>query len=162
MSDLKTARGERELREGEIGHIINLEKGIAYIGGVSEARVGSLLTFNNGEQALVLNLQKNSLSASLLGSLSSITPSNYIVDVQTTSFPVGNAVLGRVLDPLGRPLDGGEEISTNEPRRISIHGKIPSIVQRTKPKRVISSGLTILDMFHPLSCGLRYAISGPR
>jgi len=144
-----------------VGTIIQVGDGIARIWGLSEALSMELLEFPHGIQGMVMNLEEESVGAVVLGDYKMLSEgdtvrcSGRVIDV-----PVGEGLLGRVVNPLGEPLDGKCPIKTTERRPIEI--KAPGVIQRQPVKQPLQTGIKAIDSMIPIGRGQRELIIGDR
>jgi F-type H+-transporting ATPase subunit alpha len=145
----------------EIGRVISVGDGIARIYGLDEAMAGELLEFTGNVRGMVLNLEESNVGAAILGDDRHIREgdevrrSGRIVEV-----PVGEATLGRVLTPLGEPIDGLGELKAKEFRKVEI--KAPGIVVREPVREPLQTGIKAIDAMIPIGRGQRELIIGDR
>jgi F-type H+-transporting ATPase subunit alpha len=145
----------------EIGKVAEIGDGIAIVAGLARALVDELLDFGGGLFGIVFDLEQDRLGVVLLGPSGSVVPGS---DVQRTdkviSVPVGDALLGRVVDALGRPRDGNGPIATD--RESPIEVAAPSILDRRPVTRPLATGLKAIDAAVPVGMGQRELIIGDR
>ena len=147
------------LRVTEQGTVLSVGDGIASINGLPSAAMEELLDFADGSRGLVYSLEKNSVSAILLeqtAMLSAGTP--VYLTGQRLSIPVGEALLGRVIDPLGAPLDG--DAPPDCPGRQKLESLSPPIVAREFVDQPLYTGNKIVDTLIPIGKGQRQLIIG--
>ncbi|MBI2060579.1 MAG: F0F1 ATP synthase subunit alpha [Nitrospirae bacterium] len=150
-----------EIDLAETGTILTVGDGIAKIYGLQKAMAGELLQFPHGLMGLVLNLEEDTVSAAVFGEVTHLKENDLVRRTgQIASVPVGDQLLGRVVDPLGQPLDGGPAISTKEIRRIEL--KAPGIVQRQGVKEPLQTGIKAIDAMIPIGRGQRELVIGDR
>ncbi len=159
QQELEQYRGKLKL-EG-IGTILQVGDGIARIYGLDDCMAGELLEFPGGVMGLALNLETNSVGTVILGSDRGLKDGDQVKRTgRIAQVPVGKALLGRVMDALGRPLDGKGPIVTNEFR--PIEGNAPSVIQRQPVKEPLMTGLKAVDAMIPIGRGQRELIIGDR
>ena len=145
----------------EVGRVIEVGDGIARVYGLSNVMSGEMVQFPNGIIGLAFNLEENSVGVIILGDYLAIEEGD---EVQSTgrllSVPVGEAVLGRVLDPLGNPLDGGPPIVTTERR--AVESRAPGVAGRQPVKQPLQTGIKAIDAMTPIGRGQRELIIGDR
>ena len=145
----------------ETGTVLSVGDGIARVYGLESAMAGELLEFPGNLMGLVLNLESDNVGAALFGDTSSIKEgatvkrTGRIMDV-----PVGEALIGRVVNSLGLPIDGKGPIETPHRRRVEI--KAPGILQRQGVKEPLQTGLKAIDALVPIGRGQRELIIGDR
>ncbi|HOU55109.1 MAG TPA: F0F1 ATP synthase subunit alpha [Myxococcota bacterium] len=151
----------RKVDVREKGTVITVGDGIARIHGLSGAMAGELLEFPHDVKGLVLNLEESNVGVALLGEVNRIREGD---ECQRTGriaqVPVGPAVVGRVVNALGAPIDGLGPIDTTEFRRIEL--KAPGIVVRQPVKEPLQTGLKAVDAMTPIGRGQRELIIGDR
>jgi F-type H+-transporting ATPase subunit alpha len=144
-----------------VGAVVEIGDGVARIHGLSRARNGELLEFPHGVMGIVLNLEEDSVSAALLGDYTEIKQGD---EVRTTGrvaeVPVGESLIGRVVNPLGQPLDGKGPIKTNRTRPIEIVA--PNVVSRAPVDTPVRTGIKAIDAMIPIGRGQRELIIGDR
>ncbi len=159
---------KREIREfgrkvevREKGTVITVGDGIARIHGLSGAMAGELLDFPHGVKGLVLNLEETNVGVALLGEVNRIREGDECQrSGRIAQVPTGPAVVGRVLNALGQPIDGLGPIDTTNMRRIEL--KAPGIVGRQPVKEPLQTGLKAVDALTPIGRGQRELIIGDR
>lgn len=144
-----------------IGHVIQVGDGIARVWGLDDAMMSELVEFSNGTIGIVLNLEVDNVGVVLLGSDIGIKEQDIVKRTgKIASVPVGEALLGRVVDPLGQPLDGKGPIYTTESR--TLEGVAPSVIQRQPVNEPIQTGIKAIDAMIPIGRGQRELIIGDR
>ena len=152
---------EKELEVAETGVVIEVGDGIARVYGLRNVMANELIDFGDGVTGLALNLEEDSVGCVLFGGEEKVrkgdTPrrTGRVADV-----PVGEALLGRVVDPLGRPLDGRGPIETDKRRPIEIVAT--GVVKRQPVKEPLQTGLKAIDSMIPIGRGQRELIIGDR
>jgi len=152
----------KEVEVAETGTIISVGDGIARIHGLDKAMSGELLEFPGGIFGMVLNLEEDNVGAAILGEDnesikegSTVKRTGRIVEV-----PVGRALIGRVVDAIGQPIDGKGPINTDTFSKVEI--KAPGIVQRKSVHEPLQTGLKAIDSMVPIGRGQRELIIGDR
>ncbi|HEY5975517.1 MAG TPA: F0F1 ATP synthase subunit alpha [Geobacteraceae bacterium] len=152
----------KEVEVSETGTIISVGDGIARIHGLDKAMAGELLEFPGGVSGMVLNLEEDNVGAAILGEDnenikegSTVKRTGRIVEV-----PVGEALIGRVVNAIGQPIDGKGPIASNDFRKVEI--KAPGIVQRKSVHQPMATGLKAIDSMVPIGRGQRELIIGDR
>jgi F-type H+-transporting ATPase subunit alpha len=152
---------EQKLQISEVGTVIEVGDGIARIYGLRNAMAGELLEFQNGTMGQVFNLEEDSIGAVIFGNYLEIKEGD---TVKTTGrlleVPVGDAVVGRVLNPLGQAMDGGPEVVSTETRKMDIVA--PGIAERQPVKEPLQTGIKAIDSMIPIGRGQRELIIGDR
>ncbi|UCC49719.1 MAG: F0F1 ATP synthase subunit alpha [Gemmatimonadota bacterium] len=159
-------RYEEELRAEEIGEVLEVSDGVARIWGLGSAMSNEMLEIESSETgetvvALALNLEEDNIGAVVLGDFLVLKEGDPVRRTgQVLSVPVGPELLGRVVDPLGVPLDGKGPIETT--RRMKVERKAPGIVCRLPVKEPLQTGLKAIDSMTPIGRGQRELIIGDR
>ena len=145
----------------EVGRVLSAGDGIARIYGLESVMSGELVEFEGGIEGLVLNLEEDNVGVAVMGDAhhikegSTVKRSGRIADV-----PVGKGMLGRVVDGLGRPIDGKGPIQGDERRKIEI--KAPGIIKRKSVHEPLQTGIKAIDAMIPIGRGQRELIIGDR
>ncbi len=149
--------GERE----EVGRVTETGDGIARVEGLPRTMTNELLAFSGGVEGLALNLDIGELGVVILGDPQHIEEGSEVRRTkEVLSVPVGDAYLGRVVDALGRPMDGLGEIETSERRVLELQA--PSVVQRQPVKEPLQTGIKAVDAMTAIGRGQRQLIIGDR
>ena len=144
-----------------VGTVLSVGDGIARIHGLSTAMAGELLEFPGGLQGMVLNLEEDNVGAALFGDDRNIKEGDQVRSTgKIVQVPVGPALMGRVVDALGNPIDGKGPIITDHYRIVEI--KAPGIVKRKSVHEPMQTGLTAIDSMVPIGRGQRELIIGDR
>jgi F-type H+/Na+-transporting ATPase subunit alpha len=155
------AEWRSELKEEEEGTIIELGDGIAQVYGLAGCMALEMLEFSNGTFGLVLNLEESTVGAVLLGPYSDLREGDKVKRTgRLMDVPVGDALLGRVINPVGQPLDGGPPVQTDQRRPIEY--KAPGIADRQSVKEPLQTGIKAIDSMVPIGRGQRELIIGDR
>jgi F-type H+/Na+-transporting ATPase subunit alpha len=145
----------------EVGTVLQVGDGIARVYGLENAVAGEMLDFEHGVVGLAFNLEEDNVGAALFGEWEHVSEGEPVRRTgHVASVPVGDALLGRVVDPLGRPLDGAGPIQTDEARPLEF--KAPGVVDRQPVKEPLQSGLKAIDSMIPIGRGQRELILGDR
>ena len=145
----------------EVGRIRDIGDGIANITGLPNVAVNEILELEGGVNALALNLEEDSIGAVVLGEVTGLEEGQLVrATGSILSVPVGDGLLGRVVDPLGRPIDGLGPLSDYEDRRMEIQA--PGIVSRQPVKQPLQTGIKAIDAMTPIGRGQRELIIGDR
>jgi F-type H+-transporting ATPase subunit alpha len=145
----------------ETGTVLSQADGVARIFGLAGAAAGELLEFPHGVRGLVLNLEEDNVGAAIMGHAEDIREGDVVKRTgRIAEVPVGEALLGRVVDGLGNPIDGHGAIATKETRKIEI--KAPGIVKRKSVHEPMQTGLKAIDALVPIGRGQRELILGDR
>ncbi|MCC7351900.1 MAG: F0F1 ATP synthase subunit alpha [Phycisphaerales bacterium] len=152
---------EQKLQVSEVGTVIEVGDGIARIYGLRNAMAGELLEFENGTMGQVFNLEEDSIGAVIFGNYLEIKEGDQVKSTgRLLEVPVGDAVIGRVVNPLGQPLDGGPAIASAETRKLDIVA--PGIAERQPVKEPLQTGIKAIDSMIPIGRGQRELIIGDR
>ena len=145
----------------EVGRVIETGDGIARVDGLPRAMSNELLEFPGGILGIAFNLDEYEIGAVLLGEASHIQEGDAVkLTGRILSVPVGDGFLGRVVDALGRPVDGKGAIATTESRNLEVQAA--SVVQRQPVKEPLQTGITAIDAMTPIGRGQRELIIGDR
>src|SRR5216110_3785536 len=145
----------------EVGSVISIGDGIARVHGVERAMAGEMLEFPHGVFGIALNLEEESVGTVLLGEFKAIKEGDLVKRTgRIISVPVGEEMLGRVVNALGQPLDGKGPISTT--KSSPIERLAPGVVDRQSVKEPIQTGLKAIDAMVPIGRGQRELIIGDR
>jgi F-type H+-transporting ATPase subunit alpha len=151
--------GEAELTE--VGTVLSVADGIARLHGLESCMSFEMLELPHGVTGLALNLESDNVGAVLFGDWQKIAEGDTVKRTgRLLEIPVGEALLGRIVDPLGRPLDGRGEVHTTETRPAEF--KAPGVVQRQPVKEPMQTGLKAIDAMIPIGRGQRELIIGDR
>jgi len=152
---------EKTVEYSETGVVLSVGDGIARIHGLEKVMAGELIEFPGNLYGMVLNLEEDNVGATVLGEVTHIKEGDTVKRTgRIVEVPVGEAVIGRVVDPLGQPLDGKGPIESKETRRIEI--KAPGIVGRQPVKEPVQTGIKAIDSMIPIGRGQRELIIGDR
>ncbi|MBS1695742.1 MAG: F0F1 ATP synthase subunit alpha [Actinobacteria bacterium] len=152
-----TAASERE----EIGTVIDAGDGIAHVEGLPSVMTQELLEFEGGVLGVALNLDEHSVGAVILGDFENIEEGQQVKRTgEVLSVPVGDAFLGRVVNPLGQPIDGQGDIASDTRRALELQA--PSVVQRQSVGEPLQTGIKAIDAMTPIGRGQRQLIIGDR
>ena len=148
-------------KEDEVGYVISVGDGIAKLHGVLECRANELLEFANGTFGMALNLEENLVSAVLLGTDVGISEGSLVKRTgRVVSVPVGEALIGRVVNALGQPIDAKGPIDTTE--FAPIERKAYGIIERKSVSVPLETGIKAIDSMIPIGRGQRELIIGDR
>src|SRR5689334_7387124 len=152
---------KNEVEVSEVGTVIEVGDGIARIYGLRNAMAGELLEFQNGTMGQVFNLEEDSIGSVIFGNYLEIKEGDTVKSTsRLLESPVGEAVIGRVVNPLGQPLDGGPAITSTETRKMDIVA--PGIAERQPVKEPLQTGIKAIDSMIPIGRGQRELIIGDR
>ena len=145
----------------EIGYVIQVGDGIAKVHGLEKCKANELLLFENESYGMALNLEENCVSVVMLGTDVGISEGGLVKRTgKVVSVPVGEAMIGRVVDALGQPIDGRGPIKTAEMR--PIERKAPGIIERKPVSVPLQTGIKAIDSMIPIGRGQRELIIGDR
>ena len=145
----------------ETGTVLSVGDGIARIHGLSNAMSGELVEFENGTTALVLNLEDDNVGVAIFGDGIDIKQGDTVRRTERiASVPVGDALLGRVVNAIGEPIDGKGPIEASESRQIEV--KAPGIIDRANVDQPMQTGIKVIDALTPVGRGQRELIIGDR
>ena len=145
----------------ETGEVVSVGDLISSIYGLSRVMAGELVEFPNGLYGIVLNLEEETVGVAVLGDDEKIKEGDLVKRTgRIVSVPVGNEMFGRVINTLGKPIDGLGEINTNE--YMNVERKAPSIVERQPVKEPLYTGIRAIDSMIPIGRGQRELIIGDR
>src|SRR5215204_577270 len=152
---------EQRVSVSEVGTVIEVGDGIARVYGLRNAMAGELLEFENGAMGQVFNLEEDSIGAVIFGDYLGIKEGDTVKSTgRLLEVPVGDAVMGRVVNPLGQPIDGGPAIQSTETRKMDIVA--PGIAERQPVKEPLQTGIKAIDSMIPIGRGQRELIIGDR
>ena len=152
---------EQEIKIENVGTVISVGDGIASIYGLKNAMASELLEFPNGIYGMVLNLEKDQVGAIILGDYLKIKEGDTVKCTgRILEVPVGEAFLGRIVNPLGQPLDGKGEIKSTGFRPIDV--KASGVMARKSVTEPLETGIKVLDALVPIGRGQRELIIGDR
>lgn len=152
---------EKKVEARSVGSVISVGDGIALADGLEDVRASEIVEFSNGVAGVALNLEPESIGIVVMGDYTGIEVGD---EVRTTgriaSVPVGNAMIGRVINPLGQPLDGKGPINTSKIRPIDRIA--PSVIERKGVDTPVQTGILAIDSMFPIGRGQRELIIGDR
>lgn len=142
------------------GYVTSVADGVANISGIYDAMAGELLNIG-GTKAMVMDLEEDNIAAVLLGSDGEIVKGTQVTSTgKVVEVPVGDELLGRVVDALGRPIDGKGAIRTSQTRQIEVAA--PGVIDRSPINEPLQTGIKIIDSMIPIGKGQRELIIGDR
>lgn len=145
----------------EVGRVLEVGDGIARVYGLSGVMAGEMVRFANGVTGLAFNLEEHSVGVIILGDYLTINEGEEVRSTgELLSVPVGDAVIGRVVDPLGNPLDGKGPIVTSERRPVETMA--PGVAERQPVREPMQTGIKAIDAMTPVGRGQRELIIGDR
>ncbi len=152
---------DKKLDTAETGTVVTVGDGVAKVYGLEKAMAGELVDFGNNVKGMVLNLEEESVGIAILGDDTIIREGSTVKRTgQIVQVPVGEELLGRVVNALGLPIDGKGEITAKHHRRIEV--KAPGIVTRQSVKEPLQTGIKAIDAMIPIGRGQRELIIGDR
>ena len=152
---------EHKVDSNDVGTVISVGDGIALIYGLKEAMLGELLLFPNDVYGMVMNLESEHVGVVLLGEDKLVKEGDTVKRTKTVmEVPVGDSLLGRVVNALGQPIDGLGEIKTNKTR--PIERIAPGVITRKSVDTPLETGITAIDAMTPIGRGQRELIIGDR
>ncbi|MCL4467436.1 MAG: F0F1 ATP synthase subunit alpha [Deltaproteobacteria bacterium] len=150
-----------KVEKAEVGTVISVGDGIVRAYGLEKVMAGELVEFEDGTKGLVLNLEEESVGISVMGEVTDIKEGQTVKRLsRIMEVPVGDALIGRVVNPLGEPIDGKGPIKSKETRKVEI--KAPGIVMRQHVKEPLQTGIKAIDSMIPIGRGQRELIIGDR
>ena len=152
---------EKTVEVAEVGTVITVGDGIAKVFGLDNVMSGELLEFPGGVMGMALNLEEESVGAVLMGDDSKIREGDIVKRTKRIAeVPVGDAIIGRVVDGIGQPIDGKGPIASKEFRHIEVIA--PGIVKRQSVRESLQTGIKAIDAMIPIGRGQRELIIGDR
>jgi F-type H+/Na+-transporting ATPase subunit alpha len=157
VEDYKPEAASKE----EVGQVAQAADGIARVSGLPSAMANELLEFEDGTLGIALNLDTREIGVVVLGDFDKIEEGQSVRRTgEILSVPVGDAFMGRVIDPLGNPIDGLGDIEAEERRALELQA--PSVVQRKSVHEPLATGIKAIDSMTPIGRGQRQLIIGDR
>ena len=151
----------QKIDSSDVGTVISVGDGIANVYGLEKAMLGELLLFPNQVYGMVMNLESDSVGVVLLGNDQLVKEGDIVSRTkQVMEVPVGEAMLGRVVNSLGQPIDGLGEIKTTRTRPIEVIA--PGVIKRKSVDTPLETGITMIDAMTPIGRGQRELIIGDR
>jgi F-type H+/Na+-transporting ATPase subunit alpha len=155
------ANYDSKVHVDEVGTIISLGDGIARLHGLDKCMAGELLAFPHGIAGLAMNLEEDQVGAVLLGDYTELSEGNEVKRTgKILSVPVGDAMIGRVVDALGAPIDGKGPIETKD--SLPVERLAPGIIDRQPVREPMATGIKAIDAMIPIGRGQRELIIGDR
>ena len=152
---------DKKVEVSETGTVLSVGDGIARIHGVEKAMAGELLEFPGGILGMVLNLEEDNVGVAVMGEVEHIKEGDPVKRTgRIADLPVGDAVMGRVIDPVGNPLDGKGPIESEHRRRIEMVA--PGVIARKSVHEPLYTGLKAIDAMTPVGRGQRELVIGDR
>ncbi|GGK88155.1 ATP synthase subunit alpha [Salinibacterium xinjiangense] len=161
LKDFVKAYEPGKASKAEIGHVIDAADGIAHVEGLPGVMANELITFADGTLGLAQNLDEDEIGVVVLGEFTGIVEGMEVSRTgEVLSVPVGDAFLGRVVDPLGAPIDGLGEIASDTRRALELQA--PGVMQRKSVHEPMQTGIKAIDAMIPIGRGQRQLIIGDR
>jgi F-type H+-transporting ATPase subunit alpha len=155
------ARYRKEMDVAQVGRVLEVGDGIAHVFGLSGAMASEMLQFEGGAMGQVFNLEENSIGAVIYGSCEDVHEGDVVRGTgRLLEVPVGEEMLGRVVDPLGRPMDGKGPIRTEARRPVELIA--PTLAERQPVNEPLMTGVMAIDSMTPIGRGQRELIIGDR
>ncbi|MGH9649477.1 MAG: F0F1 ATP synthase subunit alpha, partial [Terriglobales bacterium] len=152
---------ESRISVDEVGTIISLGDGIARVHGLDKVMAGELLAFPHGVSGIAMNLEEDQVGTVLLGDYTEIKEGEEVKRTRRImSVPVGEALVGRVVDALGQPIDGKGPIATDQ--YIPLERLAPGVIDRQPVREPMATGIKAIDSMIPIGRGQRELIIGDR
>ena len=152
---------DQSVSVSNVGTVLQIGDGIARIYGLEKVMAGELLEFEDGTEGIALNLEDDNVGAVLMGDALGVQEGSTVKATgKIASVPVGEAMQGRVVNPLGQPIDGKGEIPTSDNRLIE--ELAPGIIKRRSVYEPMQTGITSIDAMIPVGRGQRELIIGDR
>ncbi|HAE49875.1 MAG TPA: F0F1 ATP synthase subunit alpha, partial [Tistrella mobilis] len=150
-----------EAEVAEVGRVLSVGDGIARVYGLDQVQAGEMVEFADGTKGMALNLEADNVGIVIFGEDRNITEGSLVKRTKAiVDVPVGRGLLGRVIDPLGNPLDGKGPIQATE--RSLVESKAPGIIPRQSVHEPMQTGLKAIDALVPIGRGQRELIIGDR
>ena len=157
--EIKKYEGRLEMES--VGTVLQVGDGIARVWGLEDAMMSELVTFPGDITGMILNLEEDNVGCAIFGSDREIKEGDTVRRTgRVASVPVGEALIGRVVNPLGQPLDGAGPVVTDKFR--PLEGRAPSVIERQPVKEPVQTGLKAIDSMIPIGRGQRELIIGDR
>ena len=153
---------DNDVKFEEVGVVLSIGDGVAHIYGLTNVTENELIEFDNGVMAVAMNLEEDNVGAVLLGSSEGIKEGQNVKRTgKVASIEVSQEMLGRVIDPLGNPLDGGKAIGGKK-YLMPLDRKAPGVIYRQPVTQSLQTGLKSVDSMIPIGRGQRELIIGDR
>ena len=152
---------DRKVEARSVGNVISVGDGVAFVAGLADVTASELVEFSSGATGLALNLEPNMVGVVVMGDYASIEVGDEVrATGRIASVPVGEALIGRVVDGLGNPIDGKGPISTNKTR--PVERVAPGVIERKGVDTPVQTGIMAIDSMFPIGRGQRELIIGDR
>ncbi len=147
----------------EVGTVLTVADGVAHIYGLRNVEASELLEFENGTMAIVMNLEEDNVGCVLLGDTAGIKEGQKVKRThRIASIRVNDNFLGRVVNPIGQPIDGKGDIDLTDSLEMPLDRKAPGVIYRQPVKEPLQTGLKAVDSMIPIGRGQRELIIGDR
>ncbi|OUR92933.1 F0F1 ATP synthase subunit alpha [Halobacteriovorax marinus] len=157
----RIANFETKLKVDEVGTVLTVGDGVARVFGLKNVMSGELVEFETGTTGMVLNLEANNVGVAILGEDNNIKEGSTVKRTERiVEVPVGDALLGRVVNAIGQPIDGLGEIASKDFRQVEV--KAPGIIARKPVHEPLQTGIKAIDSMIPIGRGQRELIIGDR
>ncbi len=157
----KIANFTPEVLQSETGQVVSVFDGIAKISGLPNAKASEILSFSNGALGLALNLEEDFIGAIILGDFKNIKEGDIVTRTEKIlSVSVGDGIIGRVVDPLARPIDGKGDLGKTE--EVLVEKIAPGVMSREPVNQPVQTGIKSIDAMIPVGRGQRELIIGDR
>ncbi|MGA1524322.1 MAG: F0F1 ATP synthase subunit alpha, partial [Planctomycetota bacterium] len=154
---------EGSLQKSNVGTVLSVGDGVARLHGLDDCMMNELVEFEGGASGVALNLEEDNVGVVLLGDETKVKEGDVVRTTgRVISVPTGDALLGRVVDALGNPVDGKGAIETTEADLMPIEGRSPSVPERQPVKEPLQTGIKAIDGMIPIGRGQRELIIGDR
>ena len=152
---------EKKIETAEVGTVISVGDGIARVYGMDQVMAGELVEFQGGLMGLVLNLEEDNVGLAIFGEDKHVNEGDMVKRTgRIMDIPVGEGMVGRVINSLGQPIDGKGDIETTETRLLEV--KAPGVVKRQPVRQPLQTGIKAIDSMIPIGRGQRELILGDR
>ena len=149
------------LRVESVGTVLRVGDGIALVYGLDDVMIGEIVQFPGEITGIVFNLEEDNVGIVIFGEEKNIREGDVVKRTgKISQVPVGDALIGRVINPIGRPIDGKGPIATNKYRPVEAHA--PNVIQRQPVKEPIQTGIKAIDSMIPIGRGQRELIIADR
>ena len=150
-----------KIKKDEVGRVISIGDGIALVSGLENAMLNELVVFDNGTKGMILNLEAETLGIVLLGNYDNIAENSIVKRTGiVVSVPVGDQLIGRVVDAIGQPIDGKKALSLTG--AMPIEKIAPGVITRQSVDAPLETGILSIDAMFPIGKGQRELIIGDR
>jgi F-type H+-transporting ATPase subunit alpha len=152
---------DRKVEARSVGNVLSVGDGVAFVAGLADVTASELVEFSSGATGLALNLEPDVVGVVVMGDYTSIEVGDEVRSTgRIASVPVGDALIGRVVDGLGNPIDGKGPISTNKVRPVELVA--PGVIERKGVDTPVQTGIMAIDSMFPIGRGQRELIIGDR